>query len=93
VRVRVLNGHTFQVIGHGSLTGSVSAMLAVAGQVREAIKDMSLTHVSWIHSVHAGAPRPEGNVGRTGLIGLLAGLGAGVAIVLALRRRMTAMPA
>ena len=59
VRVRVLDGHTLQVTGHGSLTGSVSALEAVVSQVRKAIKDMSLTHVWSIHGgVHALARRP-----------------------------------
>ena len=94
VRVRVLNGHTFQVTGHGSLTGSVSAEQAVVSQVRKAIKNMSLTHVRSTHGgVHALVRRSHGNAVQTGLIGLLAGLGAGIAIVVPLRQRMTAMPA
>ncbi len=92
VRVRVLDGHTLQVTGHGSLTGSVSALEAVVSQVRKAIKDMSLTHVWSIHGgVHALARRSQGNAVQTGGIGLLAGLGAGLGIVVPLRRRMTAI--
>jgi hypothetical protein len=92
VRVRVLNGHTFQVTGHGSLTGSVSAELAVVSQVRKAIKDMSLAHVRWMHGgVHAAARLPQGNVLRTGGIGLLAGLGAGLGIEVLSRSRVIAV--
>jgi hypothetical protein len=92
VRVRVLDGHTLQVTGHGSLTGSVTALQAVVSQVRKAIKDMSLTHVRSIHGgVHALARRPQGNALQTGGIGLLAGLGAGLGLVVPLRRRMSAI--
>src|SRR5258707_8449110 len=53
VRVRVLDGHTLQVTGHGSLTGSVSALEAERSPGREAIKGMSATHV-W--AIHRGGP-------------------------------------
>jgi len=92
VRVRVLNGRTFQVTGHGSLTGSVSAELAVVRQVRKAVQDMSLTHVSWTHGgVHANSLASRGKQLQAGGIGLLAGLAAGLGIVVPQRRRKTAV--
>src|SRR5258707_15340739 len=81
VRVRVLDGHTLQVTGHGSLTGSVSALEAVVSQVRKAIKDMSPTHV-W--SIHGGGPAlcppPPGKAGPTRGIRPLAGPGGGAGV-------------
>src|SRR5258708_17292678 len=45
VRVRVLDGHTLQVTGHGILTGSVSSLDAGVIPVSEGTNDMSLSHV------------------------------------------------
>jgi len=94
VRVLVLNERAFDVTGPGSLTGSVSAEMAVDRQVWKAIKDMSLRHVSWMHSgVHAYGLVPRGKQLQDGGIGLLAGLAAGIGIVVPRRRRKTSVPA
>ena len=94
VRVLVLNAHAFNVTGHGSLAGSVGAEMAVDRHVWKVIKDMSLTHVSWMHSgVHAYGLVPRGKQLQAGGIGLLAGLGAGLGIVVPRRRRKTSVPA
>jgi hypothetical protein len=89
VRVRVHDAHTFEVTGHGSLKGSVSALNAVYSQVKKAIKRMRLGHVWKIYGgVHALA-RPQGNATQTGVIGFLAGLGTGFGIVVFPWRRLS----
>lgn len=92
IRVRVLDGNTFQVTGHGSADGAVSAVEVVARQVRRAldrVPDMRYSEISG--GVHALA-RPQGNALQTGAIGLLAGLGVGLGIVVPHGRRVTAVP-
>ena len=90
VRVRIHDGHTFEVTGHGSLEGAYRSSNAVTSQVWQAVKRTRIAHVSAVYGgVHALA-RPQGNAKHTGAIGFLAGLGIGLGIAVPPRRRVTA---
>jgi endonuclease YncB( thermonuclease family) len=89
VRVRVIDGDTLQVIGHGSLHGAARALNEVATQVRKAIKRMPGVTLRGLPFADALA-RPQGNAAQTGLVGLLAGLGVGLGLVVPSRARMKA---
>jgi hypothetical protein len=86
VRVKVLSGDTFQIIGHGSRHGAARALNEVATQVRKAINRLPGAKLRGVPFGHALA-RQQGNALLTGAIGLLAGLGAGLGLVVPSRSR------
>jgi hypothetical protein len=93
VRVKVLSGDTLQVIGHGSRHGAARALNAVATQVRKAISRMPGAKLRGMLPFGHELARPQGNPLQTGAIGLLAGLGGGLGIVVPPRRHGAAKPA
>jgi hypothetical protein len=88
VRVEVLNGGAFQIVGHGSYDGAARAFAAVATQVRKAVNRMPGEKLLGIPFAHALA-RPQGNAIQTGAIGLLAGLSAALGFLVPPRSRVT----
>lgn len=93
VRVRVDNASTFEVTGHGSSDGAVRLLSAVNRQVWKAVKRLRLAHVSMIYGGENELVRPsENNATRHAVIGLLAGLGIGLGIVVPSRRRASRNP-
>jgi hypothetical protein len=87
VRVRVLSGDTFQIIGHGSRHGAARALNEVATQVRKAINRMPGAKLRRVLPFGHALARQQGNALLTGAIGLLAGLGAGLGLVVPSRSR------
>jgi hypothetical protein len=89
VRVRVLHGDTLQVVGHGSRHGAAGALNEVATQVRKAINRMPGVTLRGVLPFGHALARLRGNALQTGAIGFLAGLGAGLGLIVPSRARRT----
>jgi hypothetical protein len=88
VRVRVLPGDTLQIIGHGSRHGAARALNEVATQVRKAINRMPGAKLRGVLPFGHALARQHGDAAHTGALGLLAGFGAGLGLVVPSSSRM-----
>src|SRR5262245_60490275 len=87
VRVLAAGGRVVLVSASGNLMGSANA---VGAATRELIGHAH-SKVTTIGSAGHAMMRPLGNPAHYGAVGLLAGLGAGIGLVVPFRRRVTTM--